>query len=77
MKSRTDTVSPAIRESNLRADEVREARITVLEAIAHSALASGDGAEFRRLQRELKAAVLARSPDQVARMRQLAMEGTS
>lgn len=67
--SRTCSVSPFVRESNRRADDAREERIAALDGLAHQALTSGDTAEFRRIQRELKAAVESRSPEQVIRMR--------
>ena len=76
-KSRTYTLSPSILESNRVADRAREERIAALTNLLHVAIAGGDSNEFRRLQREHKAAILARSRDQLARMRCTAAEAKS
>lgn len=75
MKARTYSVSPSAGGFNRRADDAREERIEALNALVAQAMAEGDSNEFRRLSRELKAAVLGRSPGQLARMRRLAPEG--
>jgi len=66
-RGRTYTV-PIRLDSNRRADEAREGRIEALTELINAALSDGDQHEFRRLSRELKAAVLSRSPAQLARM---------
>ena len=75
MKPGSFTVHQSAGGFNRRADDAREERIEVLNALVAQAMAEGDSNEFRRLSRELKAAVLGRSPGQLARMRRLAPEG--
>ena len=76
-KSRTYTLHVPVSQSNRVADEAREGRIAALTKLIGEALAVGDNYEFRRLQREHKATVLARSQDQLARMRRAAAEATA
>ena len=73
-RMRTFTVGPRL-DSNHRADAAREARITALTDLVNAALSDGDNHEFRRLSRELKAAVLSRSPAQLGRMCMPKFEG--
>lgn len=49
-------------------DRQREARITTLGRQCIAAVKAGDDAEARRLNKELIAAIAARSPNQVERM---------
>lgn len=49
-------------------DEAREARILALTELLKRAIAAGSRDEAYRLQAEWKAAILARSPEQIARM---------
>ncbi len=51
-------------------DEAREARIQSLSTLIRTAFSAGDRDEARRLYEEFRAAVLARSPEQVGRMEQ-------
>lgn len=76
MKPRTFTVHLPGAGSNRRADEAREERIETLKGLLAHAIAEGDSQEFRRLHRELKAAVLGRSTAQVAALRRLTPEAT-
>jgi len=73
-RPRTYTV-PIRLDSDRRADETREGRIDALTELVNAALSDGDQHEFRRLSRELKAAVLSRSPAQLARMAVPKFEG--
>lgn len=50
------------------ADQQRENRIEALSRKVKEAHAAGDKLETRRLFEEFRAAVLARSPEQIARM---------
>lgn len=50
------------------ADQQREDRIEVLSRMVKEAHAAGDKLETRRLFNEFRAAVLSRSPEQIARM---------
>lgn len=49
-------------------DEAREVRIRALTELLKKAIAAGSRDEAYRLQAEWKAAILARSPEQIARM---------
>lgn len=53
---------------SMQGDQLREDRIEVLSRMVKEAHAAGDKLETRRLFDEFRAAVLARSPEQVARM---------
>ena len=75
MKARAFTAYSAAGGFNRRADDAREERINNLKTLVAQAMAEGDANEFRRLSRELKAAVLGRSPGQLARMRRAAPGG--
>lgn len=49
-------------------DQLREERIETLSRMVKEAHAAGDKLETRRLFNEFRAAVLSRSPEQIARM---------
>jgi len=65
MKTRTYTVHALLAKPITEHDKLREARIENLSALSLQALKSGNTNEFRRLEKELKAAALARSPEAI------------
>lgn len=65
MKSRAYTVQAPFAKPINAHDKLREERITNLSGLAQAALMAGETTEFRRLERELKAAALARSPEAI------------
>lgn len=65
MKSRTYTVQAPFAKPITEHDKLRETRIENLSALSLQALKSGNTNEFRRLEKELKAAALARSPEAI------------
>ena len=80
MKARTYTVQAPFAKPTNSHDKLREERITNLSGLAQAALMAGETTEFRRLERELKAAALARSPEAIrhlAKARQAASGGSA
>ena len=65
MKARNYTVHAPFVRPVTEHDKLREARIENLSALSLQALKSGNTNEFRRLEKELKAAALARSPEAI------------